>query len=249
MIKPATQPIFDILDSLPQNAKVIDVGGAYSPFRRANALIDIISYENVKRENAKGNGEVRLTKENYFQHDICNRTPWPIADKTFDYSTCSHVLEDIRDPLWVCSEIMRISKAGYIEIPSRLYETSFGLESRKFAGASHHRWLVDLFEGKLRFTFKHFYVHSKAVNKNRTRPDLKNEDMYLKLEWNDHFEYTEQWLGNGKEVFEYFLARKITEKEMWRIYRINSPKNIILRWLAYFKNTSPLIQKFYKKIK
>jgi hypothetical protein len=33
---------------------------------------------------------------------------------------CSHTLEDIRDPLWVCSEMIRIGKAGYIELPRGL---------------------------------------------------------------------------------------------------------------------------------
>ncbi len=249
MLKLAENSIQKILYDLPKEARVIDVGAASAPFKRANVLIDIVPYSDIRIENSKGDGQIHSSKETYIQFDICDRKQWPIADKSFDYSICSHVLEDIRDPLWVCSELIRISKAGYIEIPSKLYETSFKLESKKLAGAAHHRWLVDLFENKLRFTFKHFYIHNKAVNKNKKIPDLKNDSMYLKLEWTDSFNYMEQWLGNGKEVFEYFLNKKITDKEKWQIYRKNSPRNIIYRWLTYLKNTNIIFSRIFNRIK
>ena len=57
---------------------------------------------------------------------------------------CSHTLEDLRDPLWVCRELIRVAKAGYIEVPSRLFETIIGMERPGQAGLSHHRWLVDV---------------------------------------------------------------------------------------------------------
>jgi hypothetical protein len=72
---------------------------------------------------------------------------------------CSHVLEDVRDPVWVCSEMSRIAKAGYVETPSRVVEQSRGVESPRYAGFCHHRWLVMRRAGVLEFRHKPHLLH------------------------------------------------------------------------------------------
>ncbi|MBV9771272.1 MAG: hypothetical protein JOZ32_17000 [Bryobacterales bacterium] len=74
---------------------------------------------------------------------------------------CSHTLEDVRDPLWVCSEMIRIAKAGYIEVPSRIWETCRGHEPG-IAGLSHHRWLIDIDQqaSSIRFLSKFHRIHN-----------------------------------------------------------------------------------------
>lgn len=237
MIKLASKPAFEILDNLPKDLSVLDIGGASAPFKRATHIVDIVPWSGVYVDKAKGHGDVLFNENNYTQFDICSREKWPFIDKQFDYSVCSHVLEDIRDPLWVCSEIIRTSKAGYIEIPSRLYETTFGLEAKNLAGASHHRWVVDLHENRLRFTFKYMYVHSKIVNKNRGKYRTENPEMYLRLEWSEAFNYFENWLNSGKEIFEFYLNKSISEKTKWAIYRDTQDRPLVIKWLSYIKNT------------
>lgn len=236
-----------VAEKLPAHFKVLDVGGASSPFKRANYIIDIVPFEQINTDQQRGSGTALFTKDTYVQHDICARTPWPFPDKFFDYSFCSHVLEDIRDPLWVCSEIMRVSKAGYIEIPSRLFETTFNLEAKGLCGATHHRWLIDLFEGKLRFTFKYFHIYYPFINKNKQKLQQDSDAMVLRLEWSDSFVFYENWLNSGKEIFEYYLGHPITEKEKWRLYRKVSPHGFIGAWARYLKNTSPLFKKVFGK--
>lgn len=237
MIKLATLPVFEILDNLPKDFSVLDVGGSSAPFKRATHIVDIVPWSGVHLDKVKGHGDVLFSENTYTQFDICSREKWPFADKQFDYSICSHVLEDIRDPLWACSEIIRTSKAGYIEIPSRTYETTFGLEVKKLAGSTHHRWVIDLHENKLRFTFKYMHIHSKTVNKNRTKFKKENPEMYLRLEWSDTFNYFENWLNSGKEIFEFYLNKPISEKQKWAIYRDTQNRPLVIRWLAYIKNT------------
>jgi hypothetical protein len=93
------------------------------------------------------------------QWDLCDRRPWPFTDKQFDFASCTHVLEDLRDPVWVCSEMMRVAKAGYIETPSRILEQSLGVEHPLYAGFYHHRWLVSVEDGVLCFRFKPHLLH------------------------------------------------------------------------------------------
>lgn len=247
MLKETHKTSLEIANSLPANFLVLDIGGGVAPFQRADYIVDIIDYEQIEWCNQRGEGKPRVTKETFIQHDICARDPWPFKDKQFDYVFCSHVLEDIRDPLWVCSELMRVSKAGYIEIPSRLYETTFDLEAKGLSGACHHRWLIDIHENKLRFTFKHFYIHYKFINKNKKKLKKDEDEMLLRIEWDGKFNFFENWLLSGKEIFEYYLDRPVSEKERWSIVRKTSPFNFISSWLRYLKKTSALTDKMVKK--
>lgn len=250
MISKSTENIYSILEKLPKEYKVIDIGGASAPFKRANTIIDFVTFGSIDINKAKGPGEIKFSEESYVSQDICGREKWPFKDKQFDFSICSHVLEDIRDPIWVCSEIIRISKAGYIEVPSRLYETTFNLEIKNLAGASHHRWIVDLDNNKsLRFTFKYMHVHSKAVNKNRNTYDKNNPEMYLCLSWDDSFDFYENWLNSGKEIFEYYTNKTISEKEKWFIYKKLGPRFFLIEWLSYLKNTNKTFAKIFNKYK
>ncbi len=249
MLKQIHKNSEEIAKSLPDSFLVLDIGGAVAPFQRADYIVDIVPFEEISWNQQRGEGKARVKKETYVQHDICSREPWPFEDKQFDYVFCSHVLEDIRDPLWVCSELMRVSKAGYIEVPSKLYEMTFNLEADGLSGACHHRWLVDIFENKLRFTFKHFYIHFPFINKNKRHLDQQQDEMLLRVEWKDSIEFFENWLLSGKDIFEYYLERSVTEKERWALVRKTSPHNFFSAWARYLKNTSPFFNNLYSKLR
>jgi len=239
----------EVSDNIPATARVLDVGGGMSPFARADYVIDYVPLKAARLDQIKYGSTVRVTKDTYIQHDICSREPWPFPDKYFDFAICSHTLEDLRDPVWVCSELVRVSKAGYIETPSRLYETTFNLEIKNMAGASHHRWIVDLTaDNRLRFTFKHMQVHCKAVNSNRRKLSRGPEDI-LQCVWHDSFEFFENYLVNGPEVFEYYLDRPVDEKEKWLLYRKLDSRNIFIRWASYFKNTNPTLGRLIRQLR
>ncbi len=91
--------------------------------------------------------------DTWVERDICDHEPWPFSDDQFDFAICSHVLEDVRDPVWVCHELNRVAKAGYIEVPSRLEEHSVWVNGN-WAGWSHHHWLIDMGEESIDFVFK-----------------------------------------------------------------------------------------------
>jgi len=154
-----------VLDRIQPGDRVLDVGGWACPFNRANWILDAEPYETrgfyatIGMPASQGGAEEHFTKETWVQRDICAREPWPFADKSFDFAICSHTLEDIRDPLFVCSELIRVAKAGYIEVPSRLSETCRGAEHPRVAGLSHHRWLIEATANHLQFTPKYHMIH------------------------------------------------------------------------------------------
>lgn len=146
--------------TLPPSAVVVDVGGGGSVFPRANYVIDLCPFEKRNPLGELSSIPARYSAETWIQKDLCERTPWPFPDKFFDYATCSHVLEDVRDPIWICSEINRISKAGYIETPSRVLEQSKGVENPLYAGYYHHRWLVEAVDGTVELRHKPHNLHA-----------------------------------------------------------------------------------------
>jgi hypothetical protein len=157
-----------ILDLLRPTDVVLDVGGWACPFNRANYVLDAEPYDTrgfyrtVGLPGSQGGDKEYFARETWVRRDICAREPFPFPDKTFDFVICSHTLEDVRDPLWVCSELVRVGKRGYIEVPSRLAESSRGWESTRTAGLTHHRWLIDIdpAAAHVRFLHKHHMIHA-----------------------------------------------------------------------------------------
>jgi ubiquinone/menaquinone biosynthesis C-methylase UbiE len=200
-----------LLESIPDDARVVDVGGGAAPFPRADYVIDAMAFEGLG-SGSDGNINERLrikprySKERWIQVDLCDRRPWPIADKTFDFAICSHLLEDIRDPIWVCSELRRIAKSGYIEVPSRVVEQSKGIENPRHAGYYHHRWLIKRNQNGLEFRHKPHVLHSvkNAIVKHLS-PGQRINPRYgiVTLDWSDSFE--------AKEVLEFDEVKVIRE--------------------------------------
>jgi hypothetical protein len=151
-----------VLSLLGPGDRVLDIGGWGRPFNRADFVMDAEPYETRLTSRAQGGPRERFTKATWIQRDLCDHTPYPFADKEIDFVVCSHTLEDIRDPLWVCAEMVRIARRGYVEVPSRLVETCRGVESRHFAGYSHHRWLIDITECTMTFLPKAHCIHERG---------------------------------------------------------------------------------------
>jgi len=183
--------------------RVLDVGGWYQPFNLATHVIDLQPYETRRRHEAIDPQDVeRFGAQSWQVADVC-AAPWPYPDKFFDFALCSNLLEDVRDPIAVCSELNRVSRAGYIETPSRVREifakTRFA-RLRALGGALpeigfyHHRWFVEGNGAHLRFTAK-----TTALSEDRasylTRRDigrkLSEAESGLGLFWDVGFTYEE----------------------------------------------------------
>jgi SAM-dependent methyltransferase len=208
-----------ILATLPDDARVLDVGGWAVPFSRADHVIDVAPYETRGEWGYDGSpGEDRFSADTWLIRDICDREPWPFAEDHFDFAVCSHTLEDVRDPIWVCSELSRVAKAGYAEVPSRLWEQTWGLQG-EFVGFSHHRWLIDLDArtGALVFVNKAHTIHVPG-------PDcfppgfaetLSDEEKFLGVWWEGELPARERLILNAPEIHEYLRAPVLARGVSW----------------------------------
>jgi hypothetical protein len=208
----------EVLSRIGPGDRVLDVGGWACPFNRADWIIDACPYETrgyyatVGLPASQGGEREHFTAETWVQRDICDHTPWPFPDKYFDFSICSHTLEDVRDPLFVCSELIRVSKQGYIETPSRLAETCRGWENDRIAGLNHHRWLIDYQPDRLVFTMKWHMIHTDRsfTLSPRLYYALDPVDRISWMFWDDRFEFSEKIL-HGREVKKAYFREFIAE--------------------------------------
>ncbi len=161
------EPNVDKLVAMLRDSElVLDVGGWACPFNRAQWVLDSEPYETrgfyrtFGGKAFQGGERECFTADTWIRRDICEHTPWPFADKQFDFAVCSHTLEDLRDPLWVCSELRRVAKRGYIEVPSRAFESTRGIERPGMTGLSHHRWLIDIDGNEMVFLQKFHMINA-----------------------------------------------------------------------------------------
>jgi SAM-dependent methyltransferase len=108
---------------------VLDLGSGQDPHPRANILCDKFVVDNTERACGAGLMVDRPLV-------LADATATPFPDKAFDFVFCSHLLEHMDNPAALLTELQRISKRGYIETPSLIYEKLWGWE--------FHRWFVSL---------------------------------------------------------------------------------------------------------
>ena len=193
-----------ILERLGPDDVVLDIGAWGRPYTRADWVMDLMPYETRGLYGRDGPGPERFTADTWIRRDVCDREPYPFTDKQLDFVVCSHTLEDVRDPIWVCDEMKRIAKAGYIEVPSRLEEQSYGFQG-PWAGWGHHRWLIELRDERLEFVFKHHVLHNR--DSDRFPPGFQQaltpEERVVSLWWEGSFDYGERVFTSAEELDPY----------------------------------------------
>lgn len=200
--------------TLPDEAVVLDVGGWAAPFDRADWVIDLRPHATRGLYPHQGGavpaGPERFDASRWVQRDVCDHEPWPFSDGQFDFAVCAHTLEDLRDPVWVCAELNRVARAGYIEVPSRLEEQSWGLHGA-FVGWSHHRWLCEVGEGSIEFAFKPHHIHARPEQYLPAgfAASLTPAERVGRLWWEGGFAYRERIFLDAEEV-DTWLAALVT---------------------------------------
>lgn len=105
-----------LIKGIKKNDLVLDVGSGDKPFWRADVIVDKYLHDNQQRNS----GSVILDPKKLFvKADVENL---PFKDKVFDFVFCSHLLEHVDKPEKAISEILRVAKAGYIEVPNSVLE-------------------------------------------------------------------------------------------------------------------------------
>lgn len=224
-----------ILRTLNPQDKVLDIGGWDKPFNRANFVLDIHPFRTRGFHGSQGGDKEFFNKKTWIIHDVSSKNKLPFKNNQFDFVICSHILEDIRDPLWLCSEIKRVSKAGYIEVPSMKDELTKGVMNKNYAGYYHHRWLIKIQKNKIVFRFKpHFIHHDKRFHfPKKFLKRINKEERASFLFWNKELQAEEKiQISRDKiEEFIYDYIKKEYPRKYFYIYLdiISKLKKVLTR--------------------
>jgi hypothetical protein len=165
----------EVINYLKQkNFKVVDIGASYNSWSNdvSTAVIDAVDYDNPDKL--------------FFKGDINSFELWSrvleYVDEhgKFDFSICTHTLEDISNPGLVVSMLSKISNNGFISFPSKYAECP--RHGQPFRGWMHHRWIFNYEQGaviaypKLPFTEYLDYL-------NDVHHDVQKEE--LSFFWSD----------------------------------------------------------------
>jgi len=113
--------------------RVIDVGGGANPWcdKYVDAYVDMYPFK---------------TDKQLFLGDINMQPVWEaIGREKFDFSICTHTLEDIWNPVYVIGKLVSLTGAGFISMPNKHSEMSC-VESVYWIGYCHHRWVFSISE-------------------------------------------------------------------------------------------------------
>ena len=122
LIKRTSKNYVDSILLSNRDWKVLDIGCGYSANDYATTICDIQDLS--KHYNDRN--FVKLIDENL-----------PFTDNEFDFVVASHVIEHVKDPKKFIAELERVSKKGYIELPTKL-EDNLVFENKK-----EHLWHMD----------------------------------------------------------------------------------------------------------
>jgi hypothetical protein len=175
------------LDLLSENPtwNVVDVAcGATAGIERANTLVDIHDWSE------------KYPDKNFIVHDAEN--PLPFSDKEFDFVFASHILEHVKDPVLFCSELCRIGKRGYIEVPTPLIDNLVSGDDRSPLG---HKWWIffdDVYQ-QIIFRPKREIVHRtvEIPELNVLYPFFR-ESFVIELYWDSNID-----IARGQEKYSY----------------------------------------------
>ncbi len=197
-----------ILKLVPEDARVLDVGGWSSPFNRADHVLDLMPFQTRGAGGHHGPSWERFTARTWTQRDACDRRPWPFPDDHFDFVVCVGMLEVVRDPIWVCHELSRVARGGYVEVT-----TIEGELAQEGAGAEH-RWLCEMSGGELVFTAKPQAVHHDSSLRvpGKGRGEMAPEDHVQGLFWEAALPARERYFtGPEREAVLSDLRRRVRE--------------------------------------
>jgi Methyltransferase domain len=191
----------NVLARIAPQDRVLDIGAWNEVIPRADVIIDLNPYD-TRHVKDPGAPE-RFRRDTWIQGDVHSRELWNrFGDNEFDFIICSHFLEDIRDPLFVCEQMNRVGRAGYIESPSRFRECAKTRPNDINTGYDHHRWIVDVVDGDVVLTPKMGWAHAFDLLTGERRSLIyRPEVQFVALFWRGSFNYYERFpKGNVLEA-------------------------------------------------
>ena len=162
------------IDNLLQNNttwNILDIGCGYNANKFAKVICDVQDLSN----HYKDKKFIRLIEKKL-----------PFKDKEFDFVVASHVMEHVEDVEFFINELERVSKKGYVELPTML-EDNLVFENKK-----DHLWHMDFddVENKLLISKKvQYFEPVLTVSTIKKLNEIFRTSLIFELSWEDKIDY------------------------------------------------------------
>ena len=194
------------IDNLLQNNttwNILDIGCGYNANKFAKVICDVQDLSNHYQDKKF----IRLTEKKL-----------PFKDKEFDFVVTSHVMEHVEDIDFFIKELERVSKKGYIELPT-MFEDNLVFENKK-----DHLWHMDFddVENKLLISKKVLYFEPVlTVSTIKRLNDVFRTSLVLELFWEDIIDYkiNKDEKNNFKKISVLNLLKKYFSKRLRMFFK------------------------------
>ena len=200
MIKRTSKKYIEKFLSNNSDYNIIDIGCGYNANKYANVICDVQDLSNHYQDK-------RFVK--------LNEKKLPFKDKEFDFVVASHVMEHIKDVEFFIKELERVSKKGYIELPTML-EDNLVFENKK-----DHLWHMDFddVENKLLISKKiQYFEPILTVSTIKKLDEIFRKSLILELFWEDTIDYKIN--GNINNSFKKISLLTLLRKYISKRFRL-----------------------------
>ena len=171
MIKRTSKKYVQSLLSKNPKWKILDIGCGYTANELATTICDVQDLSKFYKDK----NFVKLENKRL-----------PFENDHFDFVIASHVLEHVEDFKFFISELERVSKKGYIELPTKLEDNLV------FENKNDHLWQMDYDDVNLRLLISkkiQFMEPILSVSMiHQLRKNFKSS-LILELYWEDKIDY------------------------------------------------------------
>ena len=181
--------------------KILDIGCGYGANEFANTICDVQDLSKFYKDK----NFIKLENKQL-----------PFKDNEFDFVIASHVLEHVEDFKFFISELERVSKKGYIELPTKLEDNLV------FENKNDHLWHMDFDDvnSKLLISNKLQYIEPiLTVSMIQNLRENFKGSLVLELYWEDKIDY--DFVENNQNIKKHNLLnlfRKFISKKLRSIY-------------------------------
>jgi len=194
------------IENLLQNNttwNILDIGCGYNASKFAKVICDVQDLSNHYQDKKF----IRLTEKKL-----------PFKDKEFDFVVASHVMEHVEDIDFFIKELERVSKKGYIELPTML-EDNLVFENKK-----DHLWHMDFddVENKLLISKKiQYFEPVLTVSTIKKLNEVFRTSLVLELIWEDIINYkiNKDSNNNFKKISVLNLLKKYFSKRLRMLFK------------------------------
>ncbi len=181
--------------------KILDIGCGYGANEFANTICDVQDLSKFYKDK----NFIKLENKQL-----------PFKDNEFDFVIASHVLEHVKDFKFFINELERVSKKGYIELPTKLEDNLV------FENKNDHLWHMDFDDvnSKLLISNKLQYIEPiLTVSMIQNLRENFKSSLVLELYWEDKIDY--DFVENNQNIKKHNLLnlfRKFISKKLRSIY-------------------------------